>query len=71
MGDEIMAHNTVQLTNHPDTHNRQQGRRIYADCPVTSKQAIITAQKAIFFTEQVKWWHCSVCDGWHLAKKTV
>jgi hypothetical protein len=71
MGDEIMARNTVQLTNNPTTHNRKQSSRIYADCPVTSKQAVITAQKAIFFKERVKWWHCSVCEGWHIAKKTA
>jgi hypothetical protein len=71
MGDEIMVRNTVQLANNPNTHNRKQGSRIYADCPVTSKQAVITAQKTIFFKEQEKWWHCSVCKGWHIAKKTV
>jgi hypothetical protein len=69
MGEEIMVRNPVQLTHHPDTHSWKQSRRVYADCPVTSKQAVITAQKAIFFNEQVKWWHCSVGDGWHIAKK--
>jgi hypothetical protein len=37
-------------------------------CPIANKQVTGDSAKPIFFLgEQATWWHCSVCEGWHLS----
>ena len=37
-------------------------------CPVAEKQVAGDSARPITFSgEQATWWHCPVCQGWHLS----
>ena len=46
---------------------QEQDFYMVGSCPTTGTQVLKTEQQTIAVSdEMVNWWHCSICNGWHI-----